>query len=169
MKKLLTILAFIAAIFTVLFSVLPISNLAVLPGILALIFAGIAYYLSKKEGDIKKLLPFTFLLTILALGLTTYKAIFTETVVEDTKVLEETELKLEEEAIEELEELEIEELEIDDSELEAVEFDDSQLELENLEGVNNSEKEAINSADLESFDTEAIEIDESELEDLEID
>ncbi|ULC60758.1 FUSC family protein [Flaviramulus sp. BrNp1-15] len=123
MKKLFTILAVIASIFAVLLSVLPVSNLAIIPAILALVFGLIAFYLSKKAGEVKKIIQFSFLLTIIALALTTYKAIFTETKVADTEVLEATEIKLEEEAIEELEELDI-----DDSELEGLEIEESDLE-----------------------------------------
>ena len=133
MKKLFTILAVIASIFAVILSVLPVSNLAIIPAILALVFGLIAFYLSKKAGEVKKIVQFSFLLTIVALSLTTYKAIFTETKVADTEVLEATEIKLEEEAIEELEELDIDDselegLEIDDNELDGLEIEESDLE-----------------------------------------
>lgn len=168
MKKLLTILGLIAAIFTVIFSVLPISNLAVIPGIIALALVGFAYYLSQKSGEVKKIIPFTLMLTGLALILTTYKAMFIETVVEDTKVLEETEIKLEEEAIEELEELDIEDLEIDEAEIETIDIDESDLEIEeeDLKNINNDEN--VNTDELEAIEFEDIEIDETELENLEI-
>lgn len=120
MKRLFTILALIASIFAIIFSVLPISNLAIFPAIAALIFGVIAFYLSKKEGEVKKIIQFSFLLTIAALVLTTYKSIFTSTEVANTEVIEATETKLEEESIEELEELDIE---IDDSELEGISFE----------------------------------------------
>ena len=133
MKKLFTILAVIASIFAVILSVLPVSNLAIIPAILALVFGLIAFYLSKKAGEVKKIVQFSFLLTIVALSLTTYKAIFTETKVADTEVLEATEIKLEEEAIEELEELDIDDselegLEIDSNELDGLEIEESDLE-----------------------------------------
>ncbi|WP_205618121.1 FUSC family protein [Neotamlana sedimentorum] len=168
MKKLLTILGLIAAIFTVIFSVLPISNLAVIPGIIALALVGFAYYLSKKSGEIKKIIPFTLMLTGLALILTIYKAIFTETVIEDTKVLEETEIRLEEEAIEELEELDIEELEIDESELESINIDESDIEVEAEDLKNINMNENVDIDELETIEFEDVEIDETELENLEI-
>ncbi|KAA5823569.1 DUF3810 domain-containing protein [Algibacter amylolyticus] len=120
MKKAFTILALIASIFAVIFSVLPISNLAIFPAIAALIFGIIAFYLSKKEGQVKKIIKFTFLLTIVALALTTYKAVFTTTEIADTEAIEAKEVKLEEESLEELEDLDIE---IDESELEDISFE----------------------------------------------
>jgi predicted PurR-regulated permease PerM len=119
MKRLFTILALTASLFAVIFAVLPISNLAIFPAIAALIFAGIAFYLSKKAGHVKKVIQFSFLLTIAALALTAYKFIFTKTEVTNTEVIEATENKLEEESIEELEELDIE---IDESELDDISF-----------------------------------------------
>ena len=43
----------IAAIFSVILSVLPISNLAIFPAIASLLFTSIAFYLSKKTGEVK--------------------------------------------------------------------------------------------------------------------
>ena len=117
MKTIFTILAIIGAILAIIFSVLPISNLAFFPAILALIFGGIAFYLSKKTGHIKKIIPFTLLLTAIALIITIYKSIFTKIEVTDTTKLDATETKLEEESINELDALEIEDIEIDDEEL----------------------------------------------------
>ncbi|XCF07564.1 FUSC family protein [Tamlana crocina] len=120
MKKLFTILAVAASILAIILAVLPVSNLAVFPSIAALIFGLAAFYLSKKTGKVKKIIQFSFLLTIMALALTTYKAIFTETEVANTDDLNAKETQLEEQAIEELEDLEIEEIEIDESELEDI-------------------------------------------------
>ena len=111
MKKIFIILAIMASIFAIILSVLPISNLAIIPAIAALVFGLVAFYLSKKTGEVKKIIQFTFLLTIMALVITTYKAIFKETEVANTEILEATEIKLEEEAIEELEDLDIEDIE----------------------------------------------------------
>lgn len=111
MKQVFTIIAFIAAILAIIFSVLPISNLAIFPAIAALICGLIAFYLSKKTGSIKKLIQFSFFLTIIALSITTYKAIFTTTEVGSTQELAEKEETSKEEAIEELEGLELEDIE----------------------------------------------------------
>lgn len=121
MKKLFTILALIASILAIILTVLPISNLSIFPAIAALIFGLIAFYISKKTGKVKKIIQFSFLLTIAALLLTTYKSIFTETKVTDTDAIKATEQKLEEESIQELEELDIE---IDESELEDISFEE---------------------------------------------
>ena len=123
MKKLFTILAIIASVFAILFSVLPISNLAIFPAIAALIFGIIAFYLSKKAGQVKKIIQFTFLLTIIALSITTYKAVFTKTIVENTDVLDAKETQFEEAAIEELEGIEIETTNIESLELETIELE----------------------------------------------
>jgi predicted membrane protein len=120
MKKLFTILAIIASILAVILSVLPVSNLAIVPAIAALLFGLIAFYLSKKSGEVKKIIQFSFLLTIMALAITIYKAVFTETEVANTEVLEATEIKLEEASIEELEGLDFEEIDIQDTDLEDI-------------------------------------------------
>ena len=124
MKKVFTILAVIASLFTIILSVLPVSNLAIIPAILALVFGLIAFYLSKKTGEVKKIIQFSFFLTIIALVLTTYKVIFTETEVADTEVLEATETKLKEKAIEELEDLDIDEAELEGLEINATYLED---------------------------------------------
>lgn len=107
MKKLFTILAIIASILAIILSVLPVSNLAIIPAIAALISGLVAFYLSKKTGQVKKIIQFTFFLTITALAITTYKSIFNKTEVASAEVLEAKETKFEEEAIQELEELDI--------------------------------------------------------------
>lgn len=124
MKKTFTILALTASIFAIIFSVLPVSNLAVFPAITALLCGAAAFYLSKKSGNVKKIIPFTFLLTTMSLAITAYKAIFIKTEVASTEVLEATETKLEEEAIEELDNIEIDEIEIDDSDIENISIDE---------------------------------------------
>ncbi|WP_445737123.1 FUSC family protein [Mariniflexile sp.] len=128
MIKTCTILAVIFAALTLLLSVLPISNLAIFPGIAALIFTLMAFYLSKKTGEVKKIIQFTFFLTISALAISTYKAFFTEIEVASTEVLDAKEDQFEEEAIEELEGLEIENIDMDAPEIENLETQNSELE-----------------------------------------
>ncbi len=113
MIRLFTILAVAASILAIILSVLPASNLAIFPSAAALIFGIIAFYLSKKTGSVKKMIQFSFLLTVMALGLTTYKAIFSETEVGNTEALIETEEASKEEAIEELEDLDLEEIDLE--------------------------------------------------------
>lgn len=102
-----------AAILTLIIAVLPISNLAVFPAIASLFFTSIAFYLSKKTGEIKKIIPFIFLLTIISLGLTAYKAIFTTVEVTNKQVLKEKETESKEKAIEDLEDLDLDDINLD--------------------------------------------------------
>jgi predicted membrane protein len=118
MQKLFTILAIIASILAIVLSVLPVSNLAIFPVIFALISGLAAFYFSKKNGQVKNIIQFTFLLTAVALSITIYKAIFNTTEVADTQELVEKEEETKEEAIEELEGLDLEELELGDINLE---------------------------------------------------
>ena len=124
MKRLFTILAIIASILAIILSVLPVSNLAIIPSIFALICGLVAFYLSKKSGEVKKIIQFTFLLTIIALAITTYKSLFNTVEVANTTVLEKKEAKSEEEAIEELNELDIDDIDIDDSDIEDIDIDE---------------------------------------------
>jgi len=107
MKKIFTVLAVIASAFAIIFSVLPISNLAIFPALAALIFSGIAFYLSKKTGEVKKIIQFSFLLTMAALAIVTYHSVFTETEVASTEIIDAKEVLSEAEAMDNLEELEI--------------------------------------------------------------
>ena len=107
MKKAFTIFALLAAALAIIMAVLPISNLAIIPAIVAIIFGVIAFYLSKKTAEPKKIIQFTFLLTFVALALSGYKAFFTTTVVANTDIIDAKEIQFEEEAIQELEGLEI--------------------------------------------------------------
>ncbi|PNQ72808.1 FUSC family protein [Hanstruepera neustonica] len=113
MRTLLTTLALIAAILSVILSVLPLSNLAFIPAIAALIFGLVAFYLSNKKQLPKHTIKLAFLLTILALGLATYKSIFSTSEVGNTQELEQKEQQSEEEAIEELEDLDLDDLELE--------------------------------------------------------
>lgn len=146
MRKLFTILAIIAASLALLLAVLPVSNLAIIPSIAALIFGLIAFYFSKKAGSVKKIIQFTFLLTIMALSIATYKAIFTTTEVANTDVLEEKETEFKESAIEELESLDIE---IEDIELENLDIDETEIKEIDSETIKNSE---INATELENLE-----------------
>lgn len=113
MKQVFIILGFTATILAIILSVLPISNLAIFPGITAIVFSLIAYYFSKKAGYVKKIIPFTFILAIMALSITTYKAIFSKVEVANTEELIIKEKASEQEAIEELESLDLENIDIE--------------------------------------------------------
>ena len=113
MKRLFTILAIIMAVLATILSVLPLSNLAFFPSIAALLFTSAAYFLSKKSGDPKKIIHFIFLLSIISLALSTYKAMFTETEVTNTEELKAKEKESKEDALEDLEELDLGDISID--------------------------------------------------------
>ena len=101
------------AVLATILSVLPLSNLAFFPAIAALLFSAIAFYLSKKSGDPKKIIHFIFLLSIISLILSTYKALFNETKVASTKELKAKEKESKEDALEDLEELDLDDISID--------------------------------------------------------
>jgi hypothetical protein len=70
--------------------------------------------LSKKTGQVKKIIQFTFFLTIISLSITIYKALFNTTEVGNTEALINKEEASKEEAIEELESLDLEEIDFED-------------------------------------------------------
>lgn len=113
MKTLFRILGLISAILAVVLSVLPLSTLAFIPAIAALVFGLIAFLMARQQQEPRKSIQLIFILTIIALSLATYKSIFNESEVGNTEELQETEQKSEEEAIEELEELDIDDIDIE--------------------------------------------------------
>lgn len=125
MKRLFIILGFISAVLAVILSVTPFSKIAYIPGIAAFVFGLKAFYLAKQSS--KKPIQLIFLLTIISLSLTTYKAIFNKAELGNTHTLELKEKESEEKAIEELEGLDLDEFEG----VEDIQFDDqTQKELE---------------------------------------
>ncbi|WP_452229175.1 MULTISPECIES: FUSC family protein [unclassified Lacinutrix] len=109
MRKLFIILGIIAAIIAIILSSLPLFNMAFIPAIAALLFGIIAFYLSKKENESRKPVQLIFLLTLVSLSLSTYKAIFNETEVGNTEALDVRVQEAEDNAIEELEGIDISE------------------------------------------------------------
>lgn len=107
MKKLVIILGFICAVLAVVLAVTPLFKIAYITGVAALIFGVLAIYLSKQGS--KKSIQLIFLLTIIALVVTTYKSIFDTVEVGNTEELIEKENESQEEAIEELEGIEMDE------------------------------------------------------------
>ncbi|WP_323789528.1 FUSC family protein [Psychroserpens sp.] len=107
MKKLVIILGFISAILAIVLAVTPLFKIAFVPGIAALLFGILAIYLSKQDS--KKSIQLIFLLTIIALSLTTYKSVFDTVEVGNTDELQEKETESQEDAINELEGIELDE------------------------------------------------------------
>ncbi|MDO1500392.1 FUSC family protein [Winogradskyella maritima] len=115
MKRLLIILGFISAIFAVILAVTPLNKLAVFPVILAFLCGLGLLWLSKKKGFKSKSIQYIFLLSIIAISVTIYKGVFTETVVGDVEELEQRDEESVEDSKDLLEDLDIEDIEIDDS------------------------------------------------------
>lgn len=113
MKKFFLILGFIAAILALILAVTPLFKIAFIPAIAALVFGILTLFLYKDKQQYKKPIQLAFLMTIIALVLTTYKTVYTEPEVGNTEQMEQKEEQLEEESIEELEGLEIEDFDVE--------------------------------------------------------
>jgi membrane-bound ClpP family serine protease len=109
MRTLFVVLGFIASILAVILAVTPLFKIAFIPSIVALVFALIALYVSRQKQLPKKSIQLVFLLTIIALSLTTYKSIFITVKVGDTEEQIQKENESEQEALETLEDIEIDE------------------------------------------------------------
>jgi len=107
MRTLFIVLGFITAILAVVLSFLPLSNFAFIPAVFAFVFGLLAFIKSKKENLSTSSTKLIFLLTIVALGLATYNAIYSTTEVGDTNELEQREEKSLEESKEELDGLDL--------------------------------------------------------------
>ncbi|MGJ8593173.1 MAG: FUSC family protein [Aquaticitalea sp.] len=127
MRQLLIILGFIASILAVILSVTPLTKIAYIPAIAALVFGALALYLSKQKQYPKKAIQLIFLLTIISLTITTYKAVFDIVEVGDIEGLELKEKESEEEALEELENIQFDELEdiqLNENDLDVIDLED---------------------------------------------
>ncbi len=113
MRRFLIILGFITSILAVILSVSPLSNIAFIPAVLALICGFIAFYLSRQKQYPTKSIQLILLLTIISLTITTYKAVFNVAEVGNIESLELKVKESEKEAIEELEGLDLDDMEID--------------------------------------------------------
>lgn len=147
MRRLFIILGFIAAILTVILAVTPLSKLAFLPAIAALFFGLIAFYISRKQNNPKKSIQIIFLLTIISLGITTYKVIFETTEVAN---IEDLEIK-ETESIEDSKDI-LETLDIEDVDLEGL--DDIELETEDIQTEETTREQPVEEVDLGDLEIE---------------
>lgn len=93
-------------------SATPLSKIAFIPCVLAFVFGISAFVISKDKRTSKKSIQLIFLMTTLALALTTYKAIFTTAELGNTEQLQQKEEQLEDESLEDLEDLDIDEIDI---------------------------------------------------------
>lgn len=102
MNALFRILGLLSAVLAVILSVLPLSNMAFIPAIAALVFGLIAFLMARQQQEPRKSIQLIFILTIIALSLATYKSIFNESEVGNTEELQQTEQKSQEEDLEDL-------------------------------------------------------------------
>jgi ABC-type Mn2+/Zn2+ transport system permease subunit len=109
MKKLFIVLGFIAAILAAILAVTPLSNLAVVPIIVAFICGLAVVFITKKDKTKTKTIQYIFLLAIIALSLTIYKGIFNTSEVGNTEQLEQREEENLEDSKEILDNIEIDE------------------------------------------------------------
>lgn len=114
MKKTTRILATVFAVIAIVLSVLPLYSIAVFPLIAAVLCLIIAYRLSKKSGDVNKIIQFTLFLVLISAGLIIYKAGFNKTEqIKETPEMVEKETESKKEAIKELEDLDLEDLDLE--------------------------------------------------------
>lgn len=109
MKTLFVVLGFIGSILAVILAVTPLFKIGYIPALAALVFGLIAFYFSKKNNLPRKSIHLVFLLTIMAIVVSTYKTIFITVEVGNTEELIQKEDQSEQEAIETLEDIDIEE------------------------------------------------------------
>ena len=96
MKKIFSILGFVSAIVATILAVSKFSNLAVAPIIVAFASGLLVLFYSKKEQTKTKTIQYIFLLVIISLSLTIYKAVTHTNDIEDSLIkddIEQTELK----------------------------------------------------------------------------
>jgi len=100
------ILGIVSAIIAIILSILPFGLIALIPAAIAFVLGLLALSASKKESKSKLPVNIIFLLTVIALAITTYRSITNENTVEaDTEFIEK-EKESQENAIDELEGIE---------------------------------------------------------------
>lgn len=128
MRSVFIILGFIATALALILAVTRLSQMAYLPAIAALIFGGVAFYISNQKKSPKKSVHLIFLLTGISLVLTTYKVIFITNEIESLE-----ELQLKEDTSEDSEQL-LERSDLDETEIDYHEMIETP-ELPDLEGL----------------------------------
>ena len=123
MRRLFIILGFITSILAVILAVTPLSKIAYIPALFALIFGAIAFYLSRQKQYPKKSIQLIFMLTVISLTITTYKAVFNTVEIGNIDGLKLKEKESEQKAIEELEGLDIENIELELNDINLDELD----------------------------------------------
>lgn len=113
MRRFIIILGIITAVIALVLSTTPLSKLAFIPAGIAILLGAIAYYLARKQNAQKKSVQLLFLMVIIAVGLTSYKAVFSKAEVGNIEELEKKEEASVEDSKEILEELDLEELDLE--------------------------------------------------------
>lgn len=116
MRRTFIILGFFASVLAIVLSVTPLSKIAFIPAVAALLFGLVAFYFSRQKQYPKKSIQLIFLLTIISLSIASYKAVFDVVEVGNIKGLEQRGQESEEKAIEELEGLELNDIDLNDAE-----------------------------------------------------
>jgi len=88
MRKLFIIIGFITAILSVVLAVTPLSKISIVPTIIAFVSGLVVLYLSKKQNKSKKVIQYIFLLAIISISLTIYKAIFSTSEVSNVEEIQ---------------------------------------------------------------------------------
>ena len=108
-KKIIIILGFIAAVLAVILAVTPLSNLAVIPIIVAFLCGLLIVFISKKDKTRTKSIQYIFLMVIIALAITVYKSVYYTSEVGNTEQLEQRDEENLEDSKELLEDIDIDE------------------------------------------------------------
>ncbi|MCA0131840.1 FUSC family protein [Winogradskyella alexanderae] len=109
MKRVFIVLGFITAILATILAVTPLSNLAIIPIIVAFLCGLVILFISRKQNTKPKSIQYIFILVIISLGLTIYKSVFNKPEIGDTEQLEQRAEENLEDSKEILEEIEIDE------------------------------------------------------------
>lgn len=110
MKKIFTFLGLLTALLALVLSVLPLSNLAFIPGLASLVFGAIALVAAMKSQSGKKTIHLALLLALIAISISGYKALFGKAEMGNIQEFEQKD----EEAVEKAkEQLESQDLDID--------------------------------------------------------
>ena len=108
-KKIIIILGFIAAVLAVILAVTPLSNLAVIPIIVAFLCGLLIVFITKKDKTRTKSIQYIFLMVIIALAITVYKSVYYTSEVGNTEQLEQRDEENLEDSKELLEDIDIDE------------------------------------------------------------
>jgi hypothetical protein len=108
MKLLLTIVGLLSALLGLALSILPFGNIALIPIVIAFISGVLLIRILRKDQGNTLSAKLIFLIAILGLGMTIYRVIFDENVVEDDIEIINRDQQSEDEALKELEGIDLE-------------------------------------------------------------